>query len=76
MNIEKLDEKRVLFDLCLEDMKLLSIEYNSLNAKSSYNRKIINSLIDIAKIKTGTLHTRYFCRGYALRRRLLYTDYH
>ena len=38
MNIEKLDEKRVLFDLCLEDMKLLSIEYNSLNAKSSYNR--------------------------------------
>ncbi len=33
MNIEKLDEKRVLFDLCLEDMKLLSIEYNSLNAK-------------------------------------------
>lgn len=59
MNIEKLDEKRVLFDLCLEDMKLLSIEYNSLNAKSSYNRKIINSLIDIAKIKTGTLHTRY-----------------
>lgn len=59
MNIEKLDEKRVLFDLCLEDMKLLSIEYNSLNAKSPYNRKIINSLIDIAKIKTGTLHTRY-----------------
>lgn len=40
-------------------MKLLSIEYNSLNAKSPYNRKIINSLIDIAKIKTGTLHTRY-----------------
>ena len=53
MNIELLDEKRVLIDLCLEDMQLLSIEYNRLDTKSSYNRKIINSLISIAKIKTG-----------------------
>lgn len=53
MNIELIDEKRVLIDLCLEDMQLLSIEYNSLDTKSSYNRKIINSLISIAKIKTG-----------------------
>lgn len=53
MNIELLDEKRVLIDLCVEDMQLLSLEYKNLSMKSASNRKIINNLVRIAKIKTG-----------------------
>ena len=53
MNIELLDEKRVLIDLCVEDMQLLSLEYKSLSMQSVNNRKIINNLVRIAKIKTG-----------------------
>lgn len=56
MNIELLDEKRVLIDLCVEDMQLLSLEYKNLSMKSASNRKIINNLVRIAKIKTG-FHT-------------------
>lgn len=53
MNIELLDEKRVLIDLCVEDMQLLSLEYKTLSMQSANNRKIINNLVRIAKIKTG-----------------------
>ncbi len=53
MNIELLDEKRVLIDLCVEDMQLLSLEYKNLSMQSTVNRKIINNLVRIAKIKTG-----------------------
>ncbi len=53
MNIELLDEKRVLIDLCVEDMQLLSLEYKNLSMQSPVNRKIINNLVRIAKIKTG-----------------------
>ena len=56
MNIELLDEKRVLIDLCVEDMQLLSLEYKNLSMKSASNRKIINNLVRIAKVKTG-FHT-------------------
>lgn len=56
MNIELLDEKRVLIDLCVEDMQLLSLEYKNLSMKSASNRRIINNLVRIAKIKTG-FHT-------------------
>ena len=53
MNIELLDEKRVLIDLCVEDMQLLSLEYKTLSMQSVNNRRIINNLVRIAKIKTG-----------------------
>lgn len=53
MNIELLDEKRVLIDLCVEDMQLLSLEYKNLSMQSPVNRKVINNLVRIAKIKTG-----------------------
>ena len=53
MNIELLDEKRVLIDLCVEDMQLLSLEYKTLSMQSPNNRKIIKSLVKIAKVKTG-----------------------
>lgn len=53
MNIELLDEKRVLIDLCVEDMQLLSLEYKNFSMQSEVNRKIINNLVRIAKIKTG-----------------------
>lgn len=56
MNIELLDEKRVLIDLCVEDMQLLSLEYKNLSMQSADNRKVINNLVRIAKIKTG-FHT-------------------
>lgn len=56
MNIELLDEKRVLIDLCVEDMQLLSLEYKNLSMKSLNNRKVINNLVRIAKVKTG-FHT-------------------
>lgn len=56
MNIELLDEKRVLIDLCVEDMQLLSLEYKNLSMQSLSNRKVINNLVRIAKIKTG-FHT-------------------
>lgn len=53
MNIELLDEKRVLIDLCVEDMQMLSLEYKALNMQSPNNRKVIKNLVQIAKIKTG-----------------------
>lgn len=53
MNIELIDKKRVLFDLCNDDMKLLSIEYNEFNLKSPENVWIIKNLINIAKERTG-----------------------
>lgn len=53
MNIELLDEKRVLIDLCVEDMQLLSLEYKTLSMQSPNSRKIIKSLVKIAKVKTG-----------------------
>ncbi|MEE0264609.1 MAG: adaptor protein MecA [Acutalibacteraceae bacterium] len=53
MNIELLDEKRVLIDLCVDDMQLLSLEYKNLSMQSPVNRRIINNLVRIAKIKTG-----------------------
>ncbi|MEE0061322.1 MAG: adaptor protein MecA [Acutalibacteraceae bacterium] len=53
MNIELLDEKRVLIDLCVDDMQLLSLEYKNLSMQSPVNRKIINNLVRIAKLKTG-----------------------
>lgn len=56
MNIELLDEKRVLIDLCVEDMQMLSLEYKALSMQSPNNRKIIKNLVQIAKIKTG-FHT-------------------
>lgn len=56
MNIELLDEKRVLIDLCVEDMQMLSLEYKALSMQSPNNRKVIKNLVQIAKIKTG-FHT-------------------
>lgn len=56
MNIELLDEKRVLIDLCVEDMQLLSLEYKNLSMQSADSRKVINNLVRIAKVKTG-FHT-------------------
>lgn len=53
MNIELLDEKRVLIDLCVEDMQMLSLEYKALSMQSPNNRKVIKNLVQIAKIKTG-----------------------
>lgn len=53
MNIELLDEKRVLIDLCVEDMQLLALEYKNLSMRSASNRKVINNLVRIAKVKTG-----------------------
>lgn len=53
MNIELIDKKRVLFDLCNDDMKLLSIKYKEFNLKSSENVWIIKNLINIARERTG-----------------------
>ena len=53
MNIELLDEKRVLIDLCVEDMQLLSLEYKNFSMESANNRRVINNLVRIAKVKTG-----------------------
>lgn len=53
MNIELIDTNKVLFDLCQEDMQLLSIEYTTLNLKSQESIYIIRKLIKIASNQIG-----------------------
>ncbi len=59
MNIELIDENKVLIDLCDDDMQRLCIEYATLQERK--NITVIKTLIEIAKIKTGLItnaHTK------------------
>lgn len=53
MNIELLDNKRVLIDLCTEDMNILSLKPHPYNLCSNINKNILKSLIRIAQKKIG-----------------------
>ncbi len=53
MNIELLDNKRVLIDLCTEDMQILSLKASPYTLCSPINRNILKSLIRIAQKKIG-----------------------
>ncbi len=51
MNIELIDENKVLIDLCDDDMERLCIEYATLDSRK--NTPVIKTLIEIAKAKAG-----------------------
>lgn len=53
MNIEQLDNKRVLIDLCTKDMQILSLKPSLHAIYSPVNKNILKSLIRIAQKKIG-----------------------
>ncbi len=53
MNIELIDERRVLIELCSGDMEELQIKYSTLRADSEEGRTALRRLIYIAQQQTG-----------------------
>ena len=53
MNIELIDEHRVLIDLCSDDMERLEIKYNTFRADNEEGRAALSRLIYIARQQTG-----------------------
>lgn len=58
MTIEQIDETRVLIALGQDDMRLLSLEYETLSFKDPYSRRILKKLLKLAGARTGVPFSR------------------
>ena len=53
MNIEQIDESRVLITLCDEDMESYSVSFESLSLSDNHTRRVLKKLMYYASDRTG-----------------------
>ena len=53
MNIEQIDDSRVLITLCDEDMKSYSVSFDTMSLSDEHTKKVLKQLMYYASDKTG-----------------------